>query len=177
MHSKRFKLDIARREFDCYDCRYGFEQRQQFAWDNLRNCKICSKCLDKLSKFGDASNGSLSENITQQKVYWDISMLPTKPWSIGNYDINSWPAEIQREYASIAQHENTYSKGLKAAINKLSIYMETTKDGVIKVWQEVNTVTWSPTSMKELSSHYVQHLASLTSMEIWNKPCTSITLF
>lgn len=203
MQSKRFKLDIARREFDCYDCRHSFESGSQFAWDNTRNCKICSRCLDKLSKMvGSDSDDSLSENTTKKKVYWDVSMLPTRPWVIGNYDINSWPIEIQREYGTTASAPDSYVKGLAAARNKLSsgtdncfqcvtdqsskqswtadcgstedwilrLYMETTKEGTIKVWTEINMISWSSTSMKELTSAYLQHLANIVSQETWTKP-------
>jgi protein-arginine kinase activator protein McsA len=49
MNKNRFRLDRAKKSFDCYDCRKDTIVGSEFAWDNLRNCKICEPCLKKLS--------------------------------------------------------------------------------------------------------------------------------
>ena len=41
--------------------------------------------------------------------------MPTKPWEIGNYDINNWPESIQQEYAAISKPKEQYAIGLAQA--------------------------------------------------------------
>lgn len=117
MARNRFKLDVARRDFDCYDCRLSLEGGNSFAWDNTRNCKLCIKCHDKLVLIvGSTSDGSISDETTKVRVYWDSKMLPIKPWEIGNYDINKWPEEIQREYVEVERktRQRVYTEGFRA---------------------------------------------------------------
>jgi len=91
----------------------------QFSWDSLRKTRICLPCLDRLKEIVGTPDDSVSGAATK-KVYWDKTMLPTRPWTVGNFDINSWPAHIQREYAQLSASQEIYSKGLRAARNRLS---------------------------------------------------------
>jgi hypothetical protein len=120
MQQSRFRYDHLRKSGTCYDCRQPLLEGAQFAWDNLRNIRICLLCVDSLKEIVGEPNGSVSDQPTKKKVYWDKSMLPTRPWHIGNYDINSWPAHIQREYIHMSSSEAAYKQGLKAARARLS---------------------------------------------------------
>jgi hypothetical protein len=115
----RFNLDITRKDFYCYDCSKTVSTGGQFSWDNNRKTRICLLCLDKLKEIVGSSDDSVSDAPTKKKVYWDKSMLPTKPWTIGNHDINSWPIHIQKEYSRLSSSPSAYEQGLKAARNRL----------------------------------------------------------
>jgi hypothetical protein len=117
----RFNLDIARKSFFCYDCSRTTEVGGQFSWDSLRKTRICLPCLDKLKDMVGTSDDSVSDGTTtKKKVYWDKTMLPTRPWTIGNYEINSWPPHTQKEYVHYSSSQAAYNKGLKAARNRFS---------------------------------------------------------
>lgn len=113
----RFRHTRSIKAFDCYDCRKIVNEGDNICWDNKRNVRICIPCFDKLIEMvGDGSDGSVSKGTTKERVYWDSNMLPTKPWEIGNYDINNWPENIQQEYVALSRSPEQYTKGLQRAL-------------------------------------------------------------
>lgn len=87
----RFKRDIAKYVFTCYDCHANTDIGSAFSWDNERNCRVCMNCLEiieneikKLAALG-------------RKDRWSANS-PKKPWEMGDWDIESWPEQLRKEY-------------------------------------------------------------------------------
>lgn len=107
--SRRFRPDKARREVECFDCRVYIEVGGNFAWDNLRNCKVCSRCFAKLKEL-------LGEAAAEGKlVRWNPDCA-VKPWEMGDYDINYWPEYLQQEYVTLSSSPEQYAFGYEAAV-------------------------------------------------------------
>lgn len=117
---RRFRFAHANRDIFCYDCRIGIETGGQFVWDNKRDNKVCVKCYEKLQEIVGSSEATETDKSTKQRVYWSPELLPTKPWEIGNYDINNWPEDIQQEYVDISKGHALYIQGLEAARKRLA---------------------------------------------------------
>lgn len=109
MQSPRFRPDRARREIECYDCRIYIETGGDFAWDNFRNCKVCSRCLVKLKSILEeaAAAGKL--------VRWSAD-CSVRPWQMNDYDIDSWPDHIQQEYVNLSRSPEQYAYGYEQAL-------------------------------------------------------------
>ena len=100
MQSRRFNRDIARKEFNCYDCRESWNPGSELVFDNKRNCKICARCFKKLESMIEEEKDALA--LAGKKPRWNADS-GSKPWEMGDYDINSWPEELQREYREIEE--------------------------------------------------------------------------
>ena len=116
MQSRRFNRDIARREFTCYDCRAEWERGSELVFDNKRDCRICVRCLKKLESLLEEDAASLA--LEGKKPRWDATM-GGKPWHHGDYDINSWSEDLQREYVAWSRSQETYAKGLARAQSRM----------------------------------------------------------
>lgn len=100
------------------DCREEVYSGEKFCWDNKRNRRICNACVEKLKELAGFKDEDEDKPI-KKAVPWDAAMS-VKPWEIGNFDINSWPAHIQKEYVDLSRSKEQYDKGLAAAQLRLS---------------------------------------------------------
>jgi hypothetical protein len=111
----RFRTTHAKARFICFDCQQWVDETMQMAWDNRRNQRICIPCFDKLSDI----LGEENREPKKQRVEWDSSMSK-KPWEIGNYDINNWPLELQREYRELSSSKQIYDVELIRAQGRIA---------------------------------------------------------
>jgi hypothetical protein len=114
MQHRRFNRDIAKREFTCYDCRTEWERGSELVFDNKRDCKICIRCLKKLEAMLSEEKEAIAHE--GKKPRWNPS-AGIKPWLIGDYDINSWPEDLQLEYRDLERQktEAMYASGFNLA--------------------------------------------------------------
>lgn len=117
MQRSRFSRDIAKREFTCYDCRTEWERGSEIVFDNKRDCRICARCLKKLEQLLEEEKDSLA--LEGKKPRWNAAM-GGKPWQHGDYDINSWSEDLQREYVALSRSADTYAKGLANAQSRMA---------------------------------------------------------
>jgi hypothetical protein len=107
-----YRKDIAQRSFNCPDCDTVVKPGEDFYWDNNLNRRICISCLPAAEKkFLKQQQAAPAK----RQPKWNPSMLPTLPWHVGDYDINSWPPHIQQAYYENEKTEagRLYSSGLK----------------------------------------------------------------
>jgi hypothetical protein len=112
MNQSRFRLARSKKSFDCYDCQGDVMLGAEFAWDNFRNVRICERCWIKLSDLVKEDENK------PKKERWRPGMV-VKPWEIGDWDINSWPEELQKEYVRLNSGREQYPGGLKEAQERL----------------------------------------------------------
>lgn len=99
---KRFNRDIAKRDFDCYDCRLSYEKGRPLIWDNMRDCRICEKCLQKLEILLEQEADKIA--LEGKRPRWNPSMKGVKPWEMNDFDVNNYPLPILREYIEIQKY-------------------------------------------------------------------------
>jgi hypothetical protein len=116
MQKQRFSFKRSNTSFDCYDCQKYVLTDDEFVWDNYRNVRICLPCSEKLR---DTLKDD--DDAKPKRSRWTSGMI-LKPWEMSppDYDINSWPEELQREYVQLSSSSSQYKIGLAQAQAGLS---------------------------------------------------------
>lgn len=148
----RFRFSRARTRFDCFDCQDQINIQMQFAFDNMRNVRICEPCFYRLSKLAPSGSPVNQESHT---------FIPPKEETCQECQTEAVSRRLKKEIDTI--------EGWLACL----IASPTLEDS-IACWNDCDKIAWDRTERATLGFAYVQHLAQLKSVETWGKEISRV---
>lgn len=147
----RFRFAKAKTRFDCFDCSEQISITMQFAFDNLRNVRICEPCFYKLSKL-----------ITPNTSQGDSSPAKSQIGTVIPVSQENCPQ----------CHTEARQRKLKTETDTVDFWLKilTNMQGITECqasWNECDSIAWDTAERQQLGFAYIQHLANLQSIEIW----------
>jgi len=123
----------------------------QFAFDNLRNVKICEPCFYKLSPSVQPPESSRAN---ENKA--EATSVPLRPENCPQCKQEAIQRKLKTEFDTVDYwvREITESKNVEFCQ---------------QVWKECDSIAWALDERAEIGFAYMAHLANLVSLEQWGK--------
>jgi hypothetical protein len=147
----RFRFSRARTRFDCFDCGGQITITMQFAFDNLRNVKICEPCFYKLSP-----SVQPSESPRTNESRTEATSIPLSPENCPQCKQEAVQRKLKTEFDTVDYWRKEITESTNAEFCQ-------------QVWKECDSIAWALDERAELGFAYMAHLANLISLEKWGK--------